>query len=256
MSSPREKKVHYERGTKGEKEKSHRHHSSRDSGFGSSSASDRASLGTSPLDESPFNHRQIQDQRNSVAALQEALDAANEKVRQLEAANARLNSSLAESNREVRLLKKERLNIERKNDELMDDLEDMRVVHEKYRREGSPRTGHAAPSKTERRATPPKADSRRDRRSDEGSKGGFRDRRTSYVPVAPQTPLSPNPFNPLPTRGPSVSYGVPSVSYATPVTYAPAALAYTTSPIYSSPPPSTTSSRGPLNDGKYHAYPV
>lgn len=256
MSTSRGKKVHYKRGTKGENEKSHhRHHSSRDSGFGSSSASDRASLGTSPLDESPFNYRQIQDQRNSVAALQEALDAANEKVRQCEEANARLNASLAESNREVRSLKKERLELEKKNDDLMDELEDMRAVNERYRRECSPRTGHAASHKTERRATPPKADSRQDRRSDEGSEGSSRDRRTSYVPVAPQTPQSPNPFTPIPARRPSVSYGVPSGSYATPVTSAPAAVAYTTSPIYSSPP-SVTSGRGPLNDGKYHAYPV
>lgn len=254
MSSSKGKKVHYERGTKGEK--SHRHHNSRDSGVGSSSASDRASLGTSPLDESPFNYRQIQDQRKSVTALQEALDAANDKVRQLEAANARLSASLAESNKEVRSLKKERLDLLKKNDELVDDLEDERRLNERLRREGSPRTGGAALSpRTERRSTPPRrehTDPRPHHREDERSQGSYSERRTSYIPTVPQTPPPQNPFTPISP----ISTRAPSVSYGSAVTYAPAPVTYTSSPIYNSPPPSTTSSRFAPNDGKYHPYPV
>jgi peptidoglycan hydrolase CwlO-like protein len=272
MSSSRGKKVHYERGTKGEK--SHRHTSSRDSGVGSSSASDRASLGTSPLDESPFNYRQIQDQRLSVTALQEALDAANDKIRQLQGDNAKLNSTLAESNKENRAFKKERLELLNKIDDLIDDLEYEKKANEKFRRESSPRTSAAAPSKTsktERRTTPPRAEprpassrresadprpSRRDEERSERSEKSERSAgsygRTTYVPTATQGPPSQNPFMPLPTnpaRTPSVSYA-PSA-----VTYAPAPVSYTTSPIYTSPPPSATSSRFP-NDGLYHPYPL
>ena len=254
MSSSRGKKVHYERGTKGEK--SHRHHNSRDSGVGSSSASDRASLGTSPLDESPFNYRQIQDQRLSVTALQEALDAANDKIRQLQGDNAKLNSSLAESNKENRALRKERLDLVTKVDELLEDLDEERRATEKFRREASPRTGGAAPStsKTERRTTPPRresTDSRPSRRDDERSQGSYNGR-TTYMPQAPQAPPAQNPFTPLSpisTRASSVSYPVGAV------TYAPAPVGYTTSPIYSSAPPPASSGRFP-NDGLYHPYPL
>jgi hypothetical protein len=255
MSSSRGKKVHYQRGTKGEK--SHDRHHSRDSGVGSSSASDRASLGTSPLDESPFNYRQIQDQRHSLTALQEALDAANERIRQLQSDNSKLNASLAESNKENRSLKKDRIDLLNKVDELIEDLEDERKENEKFRRASSPRTGGSAPSasRTERRTTPPKREhtERPRRRDDERSQGSYNEHRTTYMPTAPQAPPSQNPFTPLSpisTRAASVSYTPTAVAYA------PAPIAYTTSPIYSSPPPSATSSRFPPNDGKYHLYPV
>lgn len=252
MSSSRGKKqVHYERGTKGEK--SHRHHNSRDSGVGSSSASDRASLGTSPLDESPFNYRQIQDQRQSLTALQEALDAANETIRQLQRENEKLNSSLAESNKENRALRKEKIELLNKVDNLMDDLDDERKVNERLRRESSPRTGAAAPatSKKERRITPPRDEPRPSRRDDERSQGSYGERRTSFMATAPQTPPSQNPFMPLSP----ISARAPSVSYSpTAVTYAQAPLTYTTAPVYS-PPRSTTSSQYP-NDGMYHPHPL
>jgi hypothetical protein len=252
MSSSRGKKqVHYERGTKGEK--SHRHHDSRDSGVGSSSASDRASLGTSPLDESPFNYRQIQDQRHSLTALQEALDAANETIRQLQRDNAKLNASLAESNKENRALKKEKIDLLNKVDYLMDDLNDERKANEKFRRESSPRTGAAAPasSKKERRTTPPRREEPRpSRRDDERSQGSHSERRTSFMATAPQTPPSQNPFmplSPISTRAASVSYS------PTAVTYTQAPLTYT-APAYS-PPPSAPSGRYP-NDGLYHPHPL
>ena len=257
MSSNRGKKVHYERGTKGEK--SHRHHNSRDSGVGSSSASDRASLGTSPVGDD-FNYHQIQNQRLSVTALQEALDAANEMIRQLQEENAKLSASLAESNKENRAFRKERLELLNKVDDLMDDLEYEKRVNEKFKRESSPRTGGAAPApKTERRTTPPRREeprpirrdvderSERSERSDR-SQGSYG--RTTYMPSAPTAPPGQNPFlpqSPISTRAPSVSYP------QTAVTYAPAPVTYSSAPVYS--PPSSTS-RGFPNDGLYHPYPV
>ena len=252
MSSSRGKKVHYERGTK--EGKSHGRHHSRDSGVGSSSASDRASLGTSPLDESPFNYRQIQDQRHNLTALQEALDAANEKIRQLQGENAKLNSSLSESNKENRSLKKERIALLNKVDDLEEDLADERKANEKSRRESSPRTGGATPSRTERRPTPPKrehTEPRPRRRDDERSQGSYSEHRTTYMPTAPQAPPSQNPFmpqSPLSIRTPSVSYAPTAVAYA------PAPVTYSAAPMYSSPPGSATS-RYP-NDGGYHPHPI
>ena len=194
-----------------------------------------------------------------MTALQEALDAANDKIRQLQGDNAKLNSSLAESNKENRALRKERIELLTKVDELSEDLDDERKANAKSRREASPRTGGAAPStsKTERRTTPPRresADSRPSRRDDERSERsqGSYSGRTTYMPQAPQAPPAQNPFIPLSP----ISTRTPSISYApTAVTYAPAPVAYTTSPLYSSPPPSATSGRFP-NDGLYHPYPL
>src|SRR5271170_6384087 len=107
MSSPKQKKVHYERCTKGGKS-SHVHRSSRDSGVGSSSASDRASLGTAPEYVAPFSRQQIEEQRHILSAVQEALDAANERIKHLECINAELNVVLTKSNKENRLLKREK----------------------------------------------------------------------------------------------------------------------------------------------------
>ena len=256
MPSSGGKKVHYERGTKGSEK--HGRHDSRDSGFGSSSASDRASLGTSPLDESPFNYRQIQDQRHSLTALQEALDAANEKIRQLHSYNAELNASLTESNRENRSLKKANNELWKRVDVLTYDLEDERKANEKSHRESYSRTGGVAPSssKTERRTTPPKKERTEPRsrhHDDERSHGSYSEHRTTFVPTASPSPPTLNPFkphSPISTRSPRGSY-VPG-----PVAYAPAPVAYTTSPIYSSPVSSATSSQYPPNDGGYHPLPV
>jgi hypothetical protein len=131
MSSSRTKKVHYEQGTKGNKPHGNR---SRDSGVGSCSASDRVSLGTAPDSPSPY-----EDQRNSLGALQEALDAANERIRQLEAAYAKLNDALSESNKANRQLKREKVELRNQVDNLLDDLEDEKRAN-RVAREGDPRS--------------------------------------------------------------------------------------------------------------------
>jgi len=286
MFSSKQKKVHYDRGTKGNKS-SHGHRStgSRDSGVGSSSASDRASLGTSPEKDSRYEI--VEDQRYDISAVQNALHAANEKIRRLEAANAQLDGQLTDSNKENRLLKREKGELLRKVENLEDELADERKANEKFRRDTTPRTGAAAPSgtRTERRSTPPKKEVRETesrRRVEEASQTSRNDRRSSWreqpvplyerttyserPPTAPHAPSSnasnpfspvtsneTNPFLPNSTRTPSVSYASSSVSYApTAVTYAPAPLAYTTAPAF---PPSRSGSTFP-NDGKYHPYPL
>jgi hypothetical protein len=265
------KKVHYEPGTKGGKSShGHRSSESRDSGVGSSSASDRASLGTSPGIDAPFSNLDIEDQRSRPRAVHEALDAAYEKIRQLEAANIQLNDQLTDSNKENRALKRERIELLNKVDFLMDDLENA-TKNTKSKRETSPRTGGTAPKPTERRTTPPRkepkeADSRRHK--EERLKESRRERRESWrempvplydesPPTAPQPPpnTAPTPFMPNPSRPPSIS--VPytaSAFYAPPptVTYAPP-MNYTTAPAY---PPRSPSDHYPKEDGLYHHYPL
>lgn len=260
MSSP--KRVHYERGTKGGKY-SHRNSNSRDSGVGSSSASDRASIGTSP-DDAPFSREQIENQRHQLGPVHEALDAAYEKIRQLEGSNRSLNESLAESNRENRLMKRERAALLKTIDDFT-MLEEKRSK-EKSRREAAPRTGSSTSSSTSRtervspRGSPPRrveeAEPRQQRRIEEASQtGGRRSIRRESVherpPVVPQAPYnsSPNPFTPISPRPSSGSYIVPIQQ---PVTYAPAPITYTTAPAY---PTSPATSNYP-NDGRYHPYPL
>ena len=249
----KQKKVHYERGTKGGKSH-HSHRSSRDSGVGSSSASDRASLGTAPEHDSPFSYQQIEDQRLNLSAVQEALDAANERIRKLEAANENLNGLLAESNKENRSLKKEKKDLLDQIEELVVDLDHEKRIN---RREASPRTGTAAPSGS-RRTTPPRREAdHRPRREDERSQGSRGERRTSWKempvplferapPSAPQPP--PNPFAPRPS---SVSYMPTTVSYA------PTTAAYAPAPVFGIAPPPAPRSNDPYpNDGRYHPYPI
>jgi len=135
------KKVHYDRGRT--KDRQHSHRSRRDSGVSSGSASDRASLG--PIPDKPFTSQQRDDQRQILGAVQEALDAANEKIRQLEAANAKLNTALKESNQENRLLKRKRAELHNELDDAIADLESERRTSRRARdgspsgnREGSP----------------------------------------------------------------------------------------------------------------------
>jgi len=250
MSAPREKRVHYERGTKGGKS-SHRH--SRDSGVGSSSASDRASVGTSPDDDSPFSRQQIENQRQELGAVQEALDAAYEKIKKLEDSKARLNESLAESNKENRLLKRERLELMTKIDFMTEEKR-----KEKARREpASPRTGTSSASSGSRteRASPPRRLDEPRRIEDSSQAGGRRVNRRESAheppPIVPQAPYnsSPNPFTPVSSRPSSGTYIVP---IQTPVTYAPAPISYTTAPAF---PNSPATSNYP-NDGRYHPYPL
>ncbi|KAE8440446.1 hypothetical protein EG329_007602 [Mollisiaceae sp. DMI_Dod_QoI] len=229
MSSKTErtKRVHYERGTKG---------SSRDSGIGSS----RASVGTLP-DDTPFSYQQIQDQRHDIVALQEALDAAYATIKKLEAGNKKLSDSLADSNKENRQLKKEK-------GELLDQCDELHKANERLRRETSPRSAT--------RTTPPRVEAPRYR--SEGA--SLSSRRASVVydmpPMAPQPP--PNPFAPINTR-------LPPVTYAQSPTYAPTATSsYDVGPVYvptssastRSHYSSSTTSTSHGNDGKYHLTPL
>jgi len=252
--SSKQKKVHYEeRGSK--PAKSHHHRSSKDSGVGSSSASDRASLGTTPND-SPFSYQQIEAQRHKLSAVQEALNAAYEKIERLEAANAKLNASLTESNKENRLLKKEKGELLNKLDDAMDDIDDQKKVIDKLKREGSPRAG----------ATSSSTSSRASHRDEKRSSPGHRERRASWrempvplydrhttPPSAPQPPpnLAPNPFAP---RAPA-TYPPPG-----PVAYSSSNLSYAPVPVFGAPPSPTRDVRQARyqekNDGKYHLSPV
>lgn len=257
MSAPKPKKVHYERGTKGEK--SDKPHRSKDSGVGSSSASDRASLGTTPNEH--FNSAQIESQRHVLSAVQEALDSANDRIRQLEAAYAKLNKDFMESNKENRLLKKEKADLLDKVQNLSYDLDDEKKKNKRLSRETSPKSKDSRDSKDskpERRKTPPRIEYKHEERS-------LLERRLSireHMPVAAQPPLDPNqnPFMPLSQRG---SHVAPLVTYPSPggVVYPPTSLPYITAPTYAS---SSTSSRHsptsgrpyPPNDGRYHLAPI
>ncbi|KAF4621540.1 hypothetical protein G7Y89_g14532 [Cudoniella acicularis] len=268
-SSKPSKKVHYSSTTKGGKSSSshgHSHKGSRDSGVGSSSASDRASLGTSP-NESPFNSQEIQFQRHNPTALNEALNAANEKIRELEEKNEMLNALLTESNRENRLLKRERKELLEKVDDLEQDVDDERAINERLRREniGSPRTSAATTTTANSSAT---------RRGSVVEQRRFsRSNAPTLPPLVPQAPQSsaPNPFTPLSER-PAVTYAPASSQVA----YAPTTISYAPSPVF------TTVAQGPRqsskkkqvqqvqqqqkqqqqqermypNDGNYHPYPV
>lgn len=235
MSSTK-KHVHYDRGTKGEK--THKHRSSRDSGVGSSSASDRASLGTAPSD-SPFSHQQIEDQRHILSVVQEALDAANEKIKALEAHTAQLNTLLAESNKENRLLKREKGDLHNKVEDLFDLLEDERKASERLRRENSPRS--------------PNTDRPTTRRIESAPRPIPGERRNSYYerpPMVPQAPPNPNPFTPLASRPPVVTYAAMPAQVA----YAPSTASYSSTPVFATSHPSSRPQ--PPNDGRYHLTPL
>ncbi|KAK2627892.1 hypothetical protein QTJ16_002538 [Diplocarpon rosae] len=245
MSSPKQKKVHYERGTKGGSHHHHHHHhrSSRDSGVGSSSASDRASLGTAANESS--HYRQIETQRHNLRAVHEALDAANDKIKQLEAGAVKLNALLSDSNKENRLLKKEKSELCDRVEDLKDQLEDARKSSDRLRR-GSK---HASSP----RNSPPR------REVEAGSHRS--ERRSSYqqptmYPAAPQPSSNPapNPFLPsLKTSALPITYA-PAVS----ATYAPSAISYSSAPVFAHAPlPSRTHYAKPHpNDGKYHLRPL
>ena len=251
------KKVHYERGTKEEKTRGHR---SRDSGVGSSSASDRASIGTAHH-ESSFSYQQIEDQRHILGVVQEALDAANEKIRALEAQNSHMNLALTESNKENRLLKREKGDLLNLVDDLRERLVDQSKVNERMRREGSPRIGSAtSAARTERRNTPPRReDVSRQQLHDEERRHGHgsrSERRSTYnhpPPSAPPPP--PNPFAPAPApiahphpRSSAVTYAAPG-----PVNYAPSSSSYSSTAVFAV---SNQPSRERYPDGKYHLSPV
>jgi hypothetical protein len=247
MSARPKKNVAFERSNK--PTKSHHHYrSSRDSGVGSSSASDRASLGTT--DDSPFTREQVEDQRHILGAVQEALDAANEKIKQLEAANARLSIALSESNKENRLLKREKGELLNKLDAVNDDLDEKERKIAILSKEPSPKRT------SEKSSSPSARTSHRDekRSSMSGRRSSWRempvplyDRHTP--PLAPPAPLNttPNPFAPRGAPPPAATYRAPGqVTYASNgLSYVPGAYGHPPSPI-----------RERYNDGKYHLTPV
>lgn len=154
MSSSKPKKVvHYERGTKAP---SHRHHNSRDSGVGSSS-SDRATV----HDDEEIHHQQdFEKQPQNLRVVQEALSAAKEHIKHLEATIKTLNADLGDSNKENRTLKKEKSGLLRDNQDLVKEkdgllsenqdlvevIEDLNLKLKK--RESSPRSSMASAAAT------------------------------------------------------------------------------------------------------------
>jgi hypothetical protein len=254
MSSSRTKKnVDFDRGSK--PSKSHHHRSSRDSGVGSSSASDRASLGTAP--DSQFTHQQREEQRQILGAVQEALDAANEKIRQLEAANAKLNSALKESNQENRLLKREKAELHNQLDNANDDLDAQAKVIDKLTREASPKRSEKT-SSTSTRSSPPRSSHRDEKRSSGRRSSSTGGRRSSWrempVPLydshSPTTNTTPNPFAPRGAPLPAATYRAPG-----PVAYATNQLSYAPGPTFGHP---NSPVRGHYHhdDGRYHLSPV
>lgn len=249
MSSSRTKKnVDFDRGTK--PSRSHRHRSSRDSGVGSSSASDRASLGTAP--DSPFTYQQVDDQRQILGAVQEALDAANEKIRQLEAATAKLNASLSESNKENRLLKREKAELHNELDVAHDKIEDQAKIIEQYiRSETSPKRSEKSSS------TSTRSSHREEKRSSHRRSSSAHGRRSSSTWREMPVPLydrhtpphtTPNPFTPRAAPLPASTYKAPG-----PVAYATNQLSYAAGPTFGHPP---SPIRERFNDGRYHLSPV
>jgi hypothetical protein len=257
-SSSKPKKVHYTSSTKGKSSHSKESkRSSRDSGVGSSSASDRASLGTSH--DSPFDSQDLQHQRHNPLALSEALDAANDTIRSLQEANEHLKSLLKEASKEKRSLKDEKNDLITEVELLGKELDDEKRAHDKLRREVS--GGKAITSKErERRTTPPTSHRRSDERSSHSSGSGsyHDDSGRRYIVPQPPPNNAPNPFTPLSERGGSAPSGQ-SVTYAPPTTVTYSPVAYSTTPTFTSRPAGSRasgSSHGTRDDGNYHSYPV
>ena len=252
MSSRTKKNVDFDRGIK--PTRSHHHRSSRDSGVGSSSASDRASLGTAP--DSPFTYQQRDEQRQILGAVQEALDAANEKIRQLEAANAKLNSALKESNQENRLLKREKAELHNKLDDANEDLDSQAKVIEQLAREASPkrsdkisststRSSHREEKRSSREGREEKRSSGRRSASTGGRRSSWREMPVPLYDSHSPPNTTPNPFAPRAAPLPAATYRAPG-----PVAYATNQLSYAPGPTFGSPPSPRYS------DGRYHLSPV
>jgi len=264
-SSTNKKKVHYTSSTKGKSSHSHSHskeskRSSRDSGVGSSSASDRASLGTTT--DNHFDSQDLQYQRHNPSALSEALDAANERIRELEKDKEQLKSELRESSKERRALKDEKHDLLDEVESLGKELADERRAHDKLKREVGAKA-ITSNSGRERRTTPPHSHRPHNDRSSQSqshsqsqSSGSYHDDSGRRPYVVPQPPPAPNPFTPLTERG---SAQQPNVSYppATTVTYSP--VAYSTAPTFAARTAGSRASGGShhnSSDGNYHSYPV
>lgn len=120
---PGDKHVRYTSSTKGPSS-----HRSRDSGIGSSHSSQGASLGTAEAYDA-------EDQRRSPRALQNALNAANDRINQLEEANERFNKLLKEKSRDRRSLEGEREDLLAENSLLKQDVDKLKKDNERLRRE-------------------------------------------------------------------------------------------------------------------------
>lgn len=260
MSSPRKdkKNLGFERTRSS---RSHHHRSSKDSGVGSSSASDRASLGTAP--DAPFTYQQVEDQRQILGAVQEALDAANERIRQLEAANAKLNTQLFDSNKENRLLKREKGELLNKLDAAADRLDQRDKTIRSLAQEPSsppPRRGEKS-SSTSTSSARARSSHRDERRSStSGRRYSLRGDVPGSVPLydssssssrpPPASPnTTPNPFAPRGAPLPTATYRVPGA-----VAYAANGLSYAPVPTFGHPT-SPVRERAP-NDGKYYLTPL
>ncbi|TVY43341.1 Pyridoxamine 5'-phosphate oxidase family protein [Lachnellula occidentalis] len=259
MSSSNKKKVRYTESTMGKSSnshsKGHSHKSSRDSGVGSSSASDRASVGDTT--ESPFNSQEIQYQRHNPTALAEALDSANEKIRELFEHTEQLQRLLKESNKEKRSLKEEKNDLLTEVEDLVHELKEEKRAHDKLRKETGQRVTTSSSSST-RRSTPPSSHRRRDDERPQGSGSYHEEAGRRYIVPQPPPNNAPNPFIPLNER-PSTQSGVAYAPPTTTITYSPAAVAYSSAPAFSSRPAGSRASGGShktSSDGNYHSYPV
>lgn len=173
---------------------------SRDSALGSSS---RASLGAADFDN-PFDpaYYNVAEQRKDNHALQEALNAANERIRVLKEANADLDKLLSRSNEEKRKLRKQNADVLQENDDLRAENERLK----KRERERSPKATAlvASPgpssSSIRRMSTTTRPSSSelptvRTRAPGE-ERSTYRSSSTAVPPSVPQPPSAPNPFAP------------------------------------------------------------
>lgn len=132
------KKVHYTSTTKGKSSSSRnkfKDSGDTDSGIGSSIDSSSRASRASFDDESPFDSQELQNQRHNPNALNEAFNAANERIRRLEDNVADLNEELKESHREIRLLKQAKYAAFERENELANGLDVERRNNDKLRRE-------------------------------------------------------------------------------------------------------------------------
>jgi hypothetical protein len=211
------KKVHYTASNKGKSSHSHshRHRSNYDSGIGSSSATDREDLES--LDTASSNSQGLQDQRHDPVALSEALDAANDMVKELNEEDYPLLRLLQESTRERRNLVQENIGLLKENETLKQELDQQKSALERLRREVS----------------------------------GGGSRRSMVPPNQPITRpprIAPNPF--APPKNPVV-YATASATYSpTPIPREGSRTSDSADTL------DNEHAQQPYNDGTYHQYPV
>ncbi|RDW72161.1 hypothetical protein BP5796_08195 [Coleophoma crateriformis] len=119
--------------------KGHSSHRSRDSGIGSSNSSQRASLGTAE----PTSRYDTEQQSRSVRDLQNALDAANERVASLEAANAEFKELMKARSRDRRKLEQDNEDLSKENQRLRRERDEARSQNQSRR--SPPSTASSSP---------------------------------------------------------------------------------------------------------------